>query len=109
MGRDINHIMIVDNSPHSFSFNPENAIPCESWFNDKTDRELLDLLPKLEQLAHSGVGDVRETLKELGISGLEALKKELAGIRADDEETDEEGSYSQSDSEYSSKQDSSQE
>lgn len=33
MGRPIKEIMILDNSPHSYAFNPENAIPCESWFN----------------------------------------------------------------------------
>jgi len=97
MGRDINSIMIVDNSPHSFAFNPENAIPCESWFNDKNDYELLEMIPKLEQLAESSVKDVKVKLKELGISGLDALKRELAGYNP---AGDEEESYSESDSEY---------
>jgi len=99
MGRDINTIMIVDNSPHSFSFNPENAIPCESWFNDKNDRELLEMIPKLEQLADSSVTDVKVKLKEIGISGLDALKRELAGYRPEGDQTEEE-SYSETDSEY---------
>jgi len=98
MGRNINQIMIIDNSPHSFSFNPENAIPCETWFSDKNDRELLDLLPKLEELAHPSVTDVKVKLKELGISGLEALKRELAGYRHEGDITE---SYSESESEYS--------
>jgi len=79
MGRPINQIIIIDNSPHSFSFNPENAIPCETWFSDKNDRELLDLIPKLEELAHPNVTDVKIKLKELGISGLDALRRELTG------------------------------
>jgi len=79
MGRDLSKIMIIDNSPHSYAFNPENAIPCESWFSDKNDTELLELIPVLEELSKDGVMDVREKLKELKISGLDALKKELAG------------------------------
>jgi len=80
MGRDIDNIMIVDNSPHSFLFNPQNAIPCESWFSDKNDRELLDLIPKLEQLADPAVKDVKVKLKELGISGINALTREMTGM-----------------------------
>jgi len=79
MGRDLPKIMIIDNSPHSFAFNPENAIPCESWFSDKNDTELMELIPVLEELSKESVMDVREKLKELKISGLDALKKELAG------------------------------
>lgn len=90
MGRDLTQIMIIDNSPHSFAFNPENAIPCESWFSDRNDKELLELIPVLEQLSESSVLDVREKLKELQISGLEALKRELAG----------ETEYSSEDSEF---------
>jgi len=80
MGRDIDNIMIIDNSPHSFLFNPQNAIPCESWFNDKNDRELLDLIPKLEELADPAVKDVKLKLKELGISGINALTREMTGM-----------------------------
>jgi len=97
MGRDINTIMIIDNSPHSFSFNPENAIPCESWFSDKNDRELLDLIPQLEQLADAKVTDVKVKLHELGISGVAALTREMGGLRQDseeDEESYEDESYS---------------
>jgi len=95
MGRDIDSIMIIDNSPHSYLFNPQNAIPCESWFSDKNDKELLELLPKLEQLADPSVKDVKSKLKELGISGVNALNREMAGMNQEqgteeDEETDEE-------------------
>jgi len=91
MGREISQIMIIDNSPHSFAFNPENAIPCGTWFSDKNDRELLDLIPVLEQLSEDSVTDVREKLKELQISGLEALKRELAG--GDSEYTSEDSEF----------------
>jgi len=91
MGRDLSKIMIIDNSPHSYAFNPENAIPCESWFSDKNDNELLELIPVLEELAKDSVVDVREKLKEMKISGLDALKKELAGGESE---------YSSEDSEF---------
>jgi len=68
MGRDIATIMILDNSPHSYLFNRENAIPCKTWYNDHTDRELLELIPALEQLAQESVLDVRDKLREMGIS-----------------------------------------
>jgi len=87
MGRDLSKIMIIDNSPHSFAFNPENAIPCQSWFSDKNDTELMELIPVLEELSKDSVMDVREKLKELKISGLDALKRELAG--GDSEYSDE--------------------
>lgn len=51
MGRDLKKTIIIDNSPHSFAFNPENAIPCESWFDDYEESELLELIPILEGLA----------------------------------------------------------
>jgi len=51
LGRDLPQVIIVDNSPASYIFHPENAIPCASWFDDMNDRELLDLIPLLEQLA----------------------------------------------------------
>jgi Dullard-like phosphatase family protein len=91
MGRDIESIMIVDNSPHSYLFNPQNAIPCESWFNDKNDRELLELIPKLEELADASVKDVKLKLKEMGISGINALTREMTGVdQGPTEESEEE-------------------
>jgi len=98
MGRDITQIMIVDNSPHSYAFNPESAIPCESWFSDRSDRELLDMIPFLEQLADPAVTDIREKLKELQISGLDALKREYA-IRPEEENQEDSQSYTETGSE----------
>ena len=48
MGRDLTKIMILENSPHSYAFNPENDIPCETWFNDYEDTELRDLISVFE-------------------------------------------------------------
>jgi len=99
MGRDIDSIMIIDNSPHSYLFNPQNAIPCESWFSDKNDRELLDLIPKLEQLADPSVRDIKSKLKELGFSGVNALSREMAGINQE-QGTEESYEYESTEQEY---------
>jgi RNA polymerase II subunit A small phosphatase-like protein len=34
-------------------FQPQNAIPITSWFDDKEDRELAALLPVLEDISKS--------------------------------------------------------
>uniref|UniRef100_A0A183CMX4 Mitochondrial import inner membrane translocase subunit TIM50 n=1 Tax=Globodera pallida TaxID=36090 RepID=A0A183CMX4_GLOPA len=52
LGRDLRRVIIIDNSPASYAFHPDNSIPVRSWFDDPNDQELLDLLPLLEELAH---------------------------------------------------------
>jgi len=61
LGRELHKIIIVDNSPASYVFHPDNAVPCSSWFDDMEDRELLDLIPLLEKL--SQVDSVYAVLK----------------------------------------------
>lgn len=51
LGRTLESSIIVDNSPMSYLFQPDNAIPITSWFSNKSDRELYDLLPYLDKLA----------------------------------------------------------
>ncbi|XP_013778770.1 carboxy-terminal domain RNA polymerase II polypeptide A small phosphatase 1-like [Limulus polyphemus] len=51
LGRDLQRVVIVDNSPASYSFHPENAVSVASWFEDSTDTELRDLIPFFEKLS----------------------------------------------------------
>jgi len=67
LGKGLESTIIIDNSPICYMFNPENAIPIESWFDDENDTELLDMIPLLEKLAK--VTDVR--------SELEAMKRTI--------------------------------
>jgi carboxy-terminal domain RNA polymerase II polypeptide A small phosphatase len=58
VGRDLKDTIIIDNSPTSYIFHPQHAVPISSWFSDAHDNELLDLIPVLEDLAGSQVADV---------------------------------------------------
>ncbi|CCW64332.1 unnamed protein product [Phytomonas sp. EM1] len=50
LGRDLEQIVIIDNSPVSYSLQHRNAIPVSSWFGDPTDCELMRLTILLEAL-----------------------------------------------------------
>ncbi|KAG6820982.1 hypothetical protein H0H93_008611 [Arthromyces matolae] len=60
LGRPITDTIILDNSPASYIFHPNNAVPVSSWFNDPHDAELTDLVPFLVDLTE--VHDVRGIL-----------------------------------------------
>lgn len=60
LGRPLNTCIILDNSPASYLFNPNNAVPVTTWFNDPLDTELTDLIGFLTDLAT--VDDVRPLL-----------------------------------------------
>jgi RNA polymerase II subunit A small phosphatase-like protein len=62
LGRDLNDVIIIDNSPPSYLFHPENAVPIETWFDDESDTELLDLIPFLEGLTK--VENVRVAIEQ---------------------------------------------
>ncbi|KAF6768798.1 hypothetical protein AHF37_08722 [Paragonimus kellicotti] len=58
LGRPINQIVILDNSPASYMFHTHHAVQISSWFDDANDRVLLDLIPYFERLAsHPNVVD----------------------------------------------------
>ncbi|KAL6949790.1 hypothetical protein ACO0QE_000452 [Hanseniaspora vineae] len=60
IGRPLEDIIILDNSPASYIFHPQHAVPISSWFSDTHDNELIDILPILTDL--SGVPDVSMVL-----------------------------------------------
>ncbi|XP_010873521.1 carboxy-terminal domain RNA polymerase II polypeptide A small phosphatase 2-like isoform X1 [Esox lucius] len=63
LGRELHKTLILDNSPASYTFHPENAVPVLSWFDDAEDVELLHLLPVFEDLSQAE--DVYTKLGEL--------------------------------------------
>lgn len=60
LGRRIEDVILIDNSPNSYRPQPENAIPILSWYEDPSDTELFKLMPFLAGL--SRVPDVRKVL-----------------------------------------------
>ncbi|CAK5085267.1 unnamed protein product [Meloidogyne enterolobii] len=70
LGRDLRKVVIIDNSPASYAFHPNNSLPIRTWFDDPDDTELLDLLPILEELArvediYSLIGNFPSSLPSL--------------------------------------------
>ena len=51
LGRDPRTVVFIDNSPSSYLFQPENALPCSTWFDDKADKELTEMTEFLLELA----------------------------------------------------------
>ncbi|KXZ46724.1 hypothetical protein GPECTOR_41g689 [Gonium pectorale] len=69
LGRDLSQTIIVDNSPHSYVFQPANAVPISTFIDNMDDQELLELLPVLNELEHAP--DVRVVLgANLGLRDL---------------------------------------
>ncbi|KAJ3145429.1 hypothetical protein HDU86_000915 [Geranomyces michiganensis] len=67
LGRNLNEVIILDNSPASYAFHPQNAIPVSTWMWDPNDTELLDLIPFLEDLKNcDDVTMVLDTTLDLG-------------------------------------------
>jgi len=50
VSNNLDEIVIVDNSPVSYSLQPENGIPIKSFYTDKSDACLLTLIPLLKEL-----------------------------------------------------------
>lgn len=51
LGRELKHVIIIDNSPLCYALQPQNAIPIKTWRDDMSDNELLELIPILQSLA----------------------------------------------------------
>lgn len=63
LGLNLKDTIIVDNSPNSYAFQIENAIPITSWYNDKSDNALHILMPILKKLLT--IDDVRPLIPKL--------------------------------------------
>jgi RNA polymerase II subunit A small phosphatase-like protein len=63
LGRDMKDVIIVDNSPIAYLFQPENAIPATNWYDDPTCTELPRIATILERLVFED--DVRRVIKTL--------------------------------------------
>jgi carboxy-terminal domain RNA polymerase II polypeptide A small phosphatase len=61
LGRCMKDVIILDNSPIAYMFQPENAIPILSWYDNLTDRELPRIAYILERLAYEE--DVRKIIR----------------------------------------------
>ena len=55
LDRDLSQAIIIDNSPSSYMFHPENAIDCSSFIDDMTDVELAQIADFLV-----GIKDVKD-------------------------------------------------
>ncbi|KAK9472512.1 NLI interacting factor [Dipodascopsis tothii] len=57
---DLSRVMILDNSPVSYTLHEDNAIAIEGWINDPSDLDLLHLVPFLSAMRF--VSDVRSVV-----------------------------------------------
>jgi carboxy-terminal domain RNA polymerase II polypeptide A small phosphatase len=62
VGRPMKDLIIIDNSPTSYMFQPENGMPILSWYDERADNKLIELIPVLKAL--SEVPDVRTVLSQ---------------------------------------------
>lgn len=58
--KNLNNVIIIDNSPISYALHENNAIIVEGWINDPSDSDLLNLIPLLNGLRYAT--DVRAVL-----------------------------------------------
>jgi RNA polymerase II subunit A small phosphatase-like protein len=61
LGRDLSQTVIVDNSPYSYAFHPNNAFPISTFIDNVNDNELLNAIPYLRDLARCD--DARQFLR----------------------------------------------
>lgn len=62
VGRPLKDIIIIDNSTTSYMFQPENGLPILSWYDDRNDDKLYELIPALKLMAE--INDVRPVILE---------------------------------------------
>ena len=60
---DLKNVILIDNNPNSYRYNKCNGIPIKTWHFDKSDKELIKIIPFLTFLAL--VDDVREYIPKV--------------------------------------------
>lgn len=55
LGRDLSKVLLIDNLRESSLLQPANGICCQPFFGDRSDQELMLLLPFLQYLARKSV------------------------------------------------------
>lgn len=61
IGRELSRVMIVDDNPNSYQFQPQNAIPIRPFVDDLADEELKQMMQFFEGC--DLVGDLRDAVK----------------------------------------------
>jgi RNA polymerase II subunit A small phosphatase-like protein len=102
LGRDLKQTLIIDNSPYSYMFQPDNAIPITSWFNDKADRELYELVPFLNSTI-ADAEDVSRVIVEKKQLAMQIQPEPRLSAQAggDEEQEEEQGDAAEHDEEQS--------
>lgn len=63
LGRNLEDIILLDNSPNSYYYQQENGMPITNWYDDPRDKELDNYIEILEALAF--VPDVRKYIPKM--------------------------------------------
>jgi len=69
LGRPIRDVMLLDDNPNAYLFQPQNAIPINSWYDDIQDKQLadvqhlLDIILKAERSPVTTLEQMDSTLK----------------------------------------------
>ena len=66
LNMNLKDLILVDNNPISYSYNICNGVPIKTWHYDKTDQELIKLIPVLQFLAN--VNDVRDYIPKIVVN-----------------------------------------
>ncbi|KAK2963356.1 putative Carboxy-terminal domain RNA polymerase II polypeptide A small phosphatase 1 [Blattamonas nauphoetae] len=61
LGRGLDKVILVDNSPQAFGFQVDNGFPIDEFFDDEFDDQLTKVIPFLQALAEAD--DVRDLLR----------------------------------------------
>lgn len=75
--RDLSQSIIVDNSPNSYLFHPDNAIDCSSFIDDPADRELIQIGGFLKNIHDAedvrGICSLWKKYPEVDLTNIERL------------------------------------